>query len=336
MRGQPPQLVFRWLVVACQAATLLITWPLWQVHASPPMLPAVPLPSVSLGPALLLSLALLLVAPLAGMILHTVLVVYAVLVDQTRLQPEIISLLFLLWGTSPSHDARSLARAHLISLWLFGGFNKLLSPLFLHGTAQWMVAGLTSHPPLWLNAAAGYVIASTELGVGILALVPRTRRAAGVVAFGLHVGILLVLSPLGHHWNEAVWPWNVALAFAGLALIRPWSESPWRSLRRCHPSVRVLIALLVLAPAGFYVGITDAYVAHNLYSSNTASASSTALSPDATWGAFRVPLPPEHRLFEQYFSLTCKPGDTMRISDQRWWFRRRGLADRVLTCPTSF
>src|SRR5262245_15652377 len=49
---------FRWLVVGCQAATLLITWPLWQVHASPPMLPALPLPAFDLGPLLLLSLVL--------------------------------------------------------------------------------------------------------------------------------------------------------------------------------------------------------------------------------------------------------------------------------------
>ena len=94
VRGQIPRLAFRWFVVARQAATLLITWTRWQVHALPPVLPAVTLPSVSLGPALLLSLAVLPVAPVAGMILHTALVVYAFLTDQTRIQPEIISLVF--------------------------------------------------------------------------------------------------------------------------------------------------------------------------------------------------------------------------------------------------
>ena len=53
-----------------------------------------------------------------------------------------------------------------------------------------------------------------------------------------------------------------------------------------------------------------------------------------TWRAFEVPLPPEHRLFEQYFRLTCQPGDEMTIRDTRWWFRVQGLDRRHLTCET--
>lgn len=34
----------RAMVVACQAATLLMTWPLWQVRAEPPLLPLLELP----------------------------------------------------------------------------------------------------------------------------------------------------------------------------------------------------------------------------------------------------------------------------------------------------
>jgi hypothetical protein len=326
---------FRWLVVGCQAATLLITWPLWEVHASPPMLPALPLPPFDLGPLLLLSLLLILIAPKPGIIVHTVIVLYAMIIDQTRIQPEIVSLIFLLWGTLPNPNAKALARAHLISLWLFAGINKLLSPAFLHGTAQWILAGLVRRPPAWLENNIGYVIALTEFGTGVLAIFPRTRKLAGIVAFGLHIGILVDLSPLGHGWNQSVWPWNLALALAGFALISPWQESPLRSLAQCNRLVRPLIVLLVIAPAGFYVGVTDAYLAHNLYSSNVPTASSTALSPNATWDAFNVPLPPEHRLFEQYFRLTCSPGDKMTIEDTRWWFRRQGLEEVHLTCPTS-
>jgi hypothetical protein len=316
---------FRWLVVGCQAATILVTWPLWQVHASPPMLPALPLLAVDLGPVLLASLALVLVVPGRGIAVHCALLVYAVLIDQTRLQPEIVSLAFLLWGTLPSPTARAFARWHLVSLWIFAGVNKLFSPGFMQGRAQWMLSGLVADPSPWLVEHAGYVIALAELGTGLLALLPWTRTLAALAALALHGGILLDLSPLGQDWNRAVWPWNVALAVAGLALIAPWQGSPLRSFGSCCAPLRPALILLEVAPLGFYVGITDAYLAHNLYTANTPRPTILCLRgclpnqhPSSTWSVFEVPLPPEHRLLEQYFARTCRPGDRLIIEDSRW------------------
>src|SRR5258708_20558042 len=70
-------IAFRWLIISCQAATLLITWPLWQVHTVTPMLPLLPLPVFDMGVLLLLSLVLIIFAPRTGVIVHTVLTVYA-------------------------------------------------------------------------------------------------------------------------------------------------------------------------------------------------------------------------------------------------------------------
>src|SRR5258705_13762645 len=58
-------LVFCWLVVGCQAATILITWPLWQAHQTPPILPLFPLPSFGIGPLFPLFLGLVLFMPLS-------------------------------------------------------------------------------------------------------------------------------------------------------------------------------------------------------------------------------------------------------------------------------
>ena len=139
--GSVRMLSFRTLVVACQAATLWITWPLWQVRDSPPMLPALSLPAFDLGWLLICSLLLVLVAPLPGITLQTILLLYAVLIDQTRLQPGVVSLLFLLWGTVPNPTAQGFARAHLLTLWLFAGFHKLLSPAFMNDTAPRLLTG---------------------------------------------------------------------------------------------------------------------------------------------------------------------------------------------------
>lgn len=330
-------LAFRWLVVACQGTTLLITWPLWQAHTAPPMLPVLPLPAFDMGVLLLLSLALILIAHRPGIVVHTILMAYAVLIDQTRLQPEIVSLVFLLWGTLPDPNSVAVSRAHLISLWVFAGINKLLSPAFMNGTAQWMLSGLVPGAPQWFSQNFGYVIVATETGTGVLALFPRTRKLAALTALGLHLGILLDLSPVGHNWNQAVWPWNVALAFSGLALIATWKEAPLQSWRNARWLVRLLVIYILIAPAGFYIGLTDAYLAHNLYTSNTPSASvlGSATSPSVTWSVFNVPFPPEPRLYEQLFRLTCRPGDQMMIEDSRWWFRVQGAEQRTLTCSAA-
>lgn len=329
-----PLLVFRWLVAGCQGATLLITWPLWQVHVTPPMLPALPLPHFDLGPVLLLSLALVLVRPVWGVALHTVLLAYALLLDQTRIQPEIVSLDLLLWGTLPAPGAAAVGRAHLIALWSWAGINKLLSPAFLATAGFSAFGALVPKSLAGIRPALGYLIALTELAAGMLAIFPRTRSAAGVLALALHTGTLATMASVSWSWNQAVWPWNVALAVAGLALIAPWRESLRETLVRSRPLMRLLIVGLLVSPAGWFVGVTDAYLAHHLYSADVPQATSRALGPGATW-AFRVPLPPEHRLFEQYFRLTCKPGDQLAITDTRWWYRVRGLERRRLTCPES-
>jgi hypothetical protein len=334
-QGNSRILAFRWVVVACQGATFLITWPLWQVHKSPPMLPALPLPYFDMSVILLLSLAAILVKPVHGLVLHTALVIYAMLIDQTRIQPEIVSLLLLLWGTLPYTSAKAIGQAHLISLWFWAGLNKLLSPAFLSSTGPGLIEELLPPTLSWIRPGGGYIIAVAEFTTGLLALFPRTRTLAGIMAFGIHAGILLTLSPVGRNWNEAVWPWNLALALAGLALIIPWQESLFRTLTAIASSARAVVILILLSPAGWFVGITDAYLAHHLYSSDVPRASSTALNTSATWGAFEVPLPPEHRLFEQYFQLTCQPGDRLTIRDRRWWFQHQGQGERHFTCSDS-
>jgi hypothetical protein len=333
-------LAFRWLVIACQAVTIWITWPLWQHHDTPPMLPAAPLPSFDVGLPLLASLVVALFAPVLGFALHTLLLLYAMAVDQTRMQPELISLAFLLWGTLPNATLVTFARAHLISLWVFAGFNKLVSPTFLNETAPWLLSGLPFGAPPWIEANIGYIIATGELLTGLLAIFPPTRLLAALMAFALHAGILLDLGPLGLNINESVWPWNVALAFAGFAFIAPWKESIFQSLRQCTPWVRPLVILLVVAPLGFQFGLVDAYLSHNLYSSNIVRVSLECrggcrkfADPSATRKAFNVPMPPEPRLYEQYFHLTCRRGDAMVIRDPRWWAQQQGIEERRLICP---
>ena len=75
----------------------------------------------------------------------------------------------------------------------------------------------------------GVLLASVELSLALLSLAPRTRRAAVVLALLFHGGLLATLA--SHHWNYAIWPWNVAVAAAAVLLIWPWREGLRHSLR---------------------------------------------------------------------------------------------------------
>jgi hypothetical protein len=303
------------------------------------MLPALGLSRLPMGAALLATLAVVLVRPRPGVVTHTVALAYAVAIDQTRLQPEVVSLCLLLWGTV-GPTGLAVARVHLVALWTWSGINKILSPEFLvDGTqAGWMLDGLVGISALGILFA--YVVAASELATGVLAAVVRTRRLAAASALVMHLSILKILGPLGQSWNRSIWPWNVALALSGLVLIAPWRESLWSTLRTARAPVAALLVLLLLAPAGFYAGVTDAYLAHNLYAGNApavAVCQATAgcrVEPftGATWRAFAVPLPPERRLLRATFEHDCRPGEAMTVVERRSRFDSSSIS--AVRCPT--
>jgi hypothetical protein len=335
-------LLFRWLVVGAQGTTLWLTWPVWQNRTMPPMLPALAIPQLNMGWPLLVSLALVLATPRSGVILHSALLAWAIATDQMRLQPEVLSLCVLMLGTLPAAGAQLIGRTHLLSLWFYSGFHKLLSPGYY----------LMMHDRLWLRALPSSAdkaavvlsvgLALLEIALGVFAFFPRTRRWAAICALPVHAGIIVTLVSL--HWNWAIIPWNLVLAVAGLALLWPWQESLRTDQARVGWPARIATWLLLISPLGYYLGLVDAYLAYCLYSANI---------PVAKWNGgeivastlyrgpqdnpnqlyIGVPIPPTHRTFEAFFRALAKPGDKLEIHDPRWCAQAFGYADRVIVQP---
>jgi hypothetical protein len=310
----------RWLLVSCQAATILLTWPLWQVRESPPLLPALGLPQMSVGFALLATLVLILRAPRAGVASHVALLLYAFAADQTRLQPQIVSLALLLFGTCAVPAAGPVARGHLISLWIWSGLNKALSIEFTHRTALLLFDNLPFGPS-WLRGSFGWLIIVSESAVGLCLLIAPLRRAGVVLAFLVHGMILLVLVPGG--WSVSVWPWNLALPLSAAVLFWPHAAAPpevvWSPRR-----ARLVLAALLILPAGFYGGWVDAYLAHHVYSDTGATAVVCSDGAGCSPAPFRAPyvpmralLPPEPRLFAAHFDAICRPGERLVVYPRR-------------------
>jgi len=310
----------RWLLVLCQAATIALTWPLWQVRESPPLLPAMELPQLPVGIALLATLALVLWAPRAGALAHAFILLYAFVADQTRLQPQFVSLALLLFGTCSLPAAGAIARAHLVSLWIWSGLNKALSLEFIDRTASLLFDNLPLSPS-WLRGWFGWVVVVSEAAIGVCLLVAPLRRAGIVLAFLVHGMILLVLVP--GSWSVSVWPWNLALPVAAAVLFWPDAPAPaqaaWPTWR-----ARLVLAVFLLVPVGFYGGWVDAYLAHHVYSDTTATAvvcrDGVRCSPVPflePYVPLRARLPPEPRLFVAHFDAICRPGERLVVYPRR-------------------
>ena len=328
----------RWLLVLCQAAIIFLTWELWQVRESPPLLPAVPLPQLPVGVALIATLALILRAPRAGVAAHLAVLLYAAAADQTRLQPQIVSLALLLVGTCESSTARAIARAHLVSLWIWSGLNKAMSVEFMERTATLMFDALPLGPS-WMRGWFGWLVIVSETAVGVCLLVAPLRRAGVVLAFAVHAMILLVLVP--GLWSVSVWPWNLALPIAAAVFFWPDPAAP-REIGRPALRARLVLAAFLLLPVGFYGGWVDAYLAHHVYSDTAATAVVCRDGQRCTPAPFLAPhvpmrtrLPPEPRLFIAHFAAICRPGDRLVVYPRRVRLRfGRHTEPLRRPCPT--
>lgn len=355
----PDRLWLRWFLIGCYLATMYYTWPVWQVRGAEQAIPNLPLGDwtwldfvqVRMGEVMILALLAIFAHPIGGLFAHTAVLLVAVILDQARLQPTFFSLTILLWSTLPWHGARLLGRTHLIALWFFAGMHKLLSPGYLEvGGPQMMEKTFPGLTPEQLQPMA--ILAATyELLLGILAAIPYARRAVPFMAAAFHLGV--VESLVRQQWNSAVWPWNIALAGVGFGLLLWDDDPPWAACGKCEWPWSVGAGFILLSPALFYLGSFDAYLCHCLYSSNIPTANvevaQPALAPSAegdpwrsstqffnvtslSFKAINVPLPPEHRLYIQFFRRRARPGDMLLIEDSRRWAAWWGYAERYFLC----
>lgn len=334
-----PSLAAHLVVVTCALALALSyrwTWRLW-LHRTDgvPNLPAVnALRTFSLAPLLIIACALMIVVPRIGSLIHALILLVAILGDQVRIQPEFLSLSLL--ALTAAWGSERLSRAHLGTLWFWAGCNKALSLGWASGGAGFIAGSLHqgSH-----RGVVAWGVPVAEMAIGLSTMIPRLRIMSGVGGAALHVGIFVTLSPLFASFNSGVWPWNVAFAVAAplVFLTGPFhpSHTPARPLRHRWGTATAVGAMVVI-PAGFYLGVSDAYLSHNLYSSNTAVAQrcqANACAPFQPDGFvdLNVPVPPEVRLFRSWFRSTCSPGETFTMV--RPANRLVGARQSTETCP---
>lgn len=307
--------------------TIGVTWPLWQIREAPPNLPLFAVPQIPYGLLLLASLGLILWKRALGWWVHAALLAAAILSDQLRLQPQMVSTPFLMLLAFPSRGARALGFAHLAAVWFFSGFHKLLSPKFFTSMSSWMLHTVWPTAPEELALIYGATIAFSEVLLGILIFVTQLRKVVANVGLLLHIGILMTLIPVG--WNPSVWPWNILLAAAGPLLLWHWTECP-RRLWLATPFWSKVASLALLGMPFLYYAGWHAHLCICLYTKNKPVAFIQHAGEEQKrvtfWEEMEVPIPPAHDALTAYFKAVARPGDLYFVRDQRGWAKANGLA----------
>lgn len=334
--GPGPRAMFcmRLLLVAAQAATILLTWRVWQVRSFPPLLPLLPVPQVPMAWPLLATLGLAAVAPRAGVPAHAATLLWAIVADQCRMQPHVISLATLLWGTTGLAGGTIVMRAALVALWFYAGLHKLLSPDFYVRSGPLFLQAAWPGAPAGLAAPLAAAVAITEMALATGSLLPRVRRAVGVAAAAVHVAVVLLLA-LRLGWDRPVWPWNAALACVAPAVLLHWRGrglgAGWSIAPR---AARWAAGVLLVLPAGYWLGVVDAFLAHAVYSDDRPRAfvctPFSRTDVNAICDRHGVVLPPAHRLCAPFFRGVGNPGEWLEVEDPRWIARARGYDRRKI------
>jgi hypothetical protein len=309
------------IVAACQFATLVISWPVWNARISPPLLPLLPFPAISFGIPLVISLLVMIPWPRIGVAIHTGLLLLAIIADQHRLQPQVISLAILTIGCLQVTTA-DLTRWYLIAMWLWAGLHKFLSAEWYGFQSWWFLEECGLDGDLWHLPFAIFV-AAFEAGLGVLAMFKPKWAAWPAVA--LHMGLLVLLSPLVRNFNASVWPWNLATAAAAYWLLsREQKQVVAESL---HVWLRRgIVTALLVGPGLFYVDLVNPHLAFVLYSGNMPRAihvREDSFSRIDGWTGLAVPFPDSPWLFVTQFRNSAQPGERLHISDPRPGFDDR-------------
>ncbi len=299
--------------VVCQALTVWITLPLWANRVSPPNLPTFPAPPFDFTLPVLGSLVVTLVLPRPGLAIHWVLLIAAGVMDQYRLQPQFYAIAVLMSACVwPSWH--NIARWFLVSTWLWAGLHKLVSADWYGHASYWLLNRTGLDDAYNYHVAFAVFIGLSELVVGVVGCV-KTRWAA-IACVPMHLGIMLMLSPMGMDWNDSVLPWNATMALIGGWVLWTTADAWPKTLFQ-----RAVGVVWLVFPLGFFVGWVDHGFCGVLYSDSLPRGIITTVHGSERvrgWGELHVPFPNERRTLRIYFEQAAKPGDFLHISDPRY------------------
>lgn len=270
------------IIALCLLVQLLICTDLWFLsERGYPFLPVfekwplVPLLNISflLFPALLITLLSILIFP-AKRILYYLFLLFLtglLLPDLNRLQVWVyeFSILLLFLGLGSSAKSRLLAaQMILVLVYCWSGLHKF-NNYFIHDIAPWMMTPFGLEQWMTGKSWPGLSIAVFETLLGLGLWINWSRRWAAGLAMLFHLSILFALGPLGHNWNEVVWPWNIAMILLVYSLFfktKMISFTPTSAIFKKKLQFLPLLLLFGLMPLFNFWHLWDEQLSFKMYS----------------------------------------------------------------------
>ena len=286
-------------------ALLALTYRLWIPAGT---FPAVPLwrPMAEVPPWADWSAAGVLVASLLGLVVFgrrarwawwlvaaSLLVSFAL--DQHRLQPWAYqsAVYALVFAAMDGRQARRWLIPLAASVYLYSAAGKF-DYQFAHTVGQDFLGAalgsLEGWPERWdraTRARLALLLPAGEFLLGLAALIPPTRRAAGVLLIAMHAGLIALLGPWGLDHSRGVLGWNALLiAQAWFLFVRPGaaeggtvsaesegSSRPVSLGRRAATTVaQAAVVVALAAPLAERAGYWDHWLSWALYSPHNSRA----------------------------------------------------------------
>lgn len=267
--------------------TKLICWRLWTAERLFPLAP--PFDFLVIPPAghlILFAISLLLMAAIAFSPLNKKLLVsllifelLSCLFDQSRWQPWQYQFVFIIFIAAINNNTNKRLLAAIafvtVSTYIYSGIGKL-NPGFLYLFWNKMFFGRFLHiseqviTQSWLYYC-GYIVAVTELLLGIGLIFTKTQKLCAWLLILMHVFIVLMVGPLPFsiRYNISVWPWNV-LMMAHLYLlfiynrdIKIYSAEMWKGWNKL-----VLVCWGILPSLNHTLGWWDNFLSSRLFAGN--------------------------------------------------------------------
>lgn len=277
----------------CLLLLIGVTYPLWIGSATFPAVPAIEalcsvpvwVDRLLLGVLILALVGIQFMGPQTRVSSRLWLTVSAVLVacfllNQHRFQPWAyqFAVLGLIFGLASPVYARRMTIWISLSIYFYSAISKLnlsflneLGSDFLATLAA--IVGLTLSPEqlvTWKWLALGFPL--FELATFALLLFPRTRKIGMVAACAMHLGLIVVLGPLGlaHSWGVLIW--NVFFLLQAILLFgfaEPAEKvEPTPSAASGLLVARIVCGCVLLFPMLELVGLGDPWPAWGLYASH--------------------------------------------------------------------
>ena len=223
--------------------------------------------------------------------------------DQVRWQPWFFQYVLMLVLAALARERNSAAwllacRVVVVCLYAWSGLHKF-TPAYARMYEMTFTTPLAESWPGWAAALVRHSAPAgpwLEMGMALALCFRRTRRAGVIVAAAAHLWILLLIGPLGTHYNQVVWPWNlIMIALVGLLFWRA-PDFGWKRVQGAPSWTAAGLALLLCGPMPAFSRAEkwDRYFSFQLYSGSerrlfmVADPAACAAMP-AEWQPYLVP-----------------------------------------------